>query len=135
MIEHTIIPSKNTAFIAIKQSPDLQAFIHAARNFINDPEYSASLDRICDFSQADLSHITEEDLGSFVKFAVEEIKLAPSAKVALVAPDPNKRGIFEEFANHVDSGVFRIFNDPEDAMIWIHQAGGDDVPGQMPAPH
>ena len=130
MIEHNIIAAKNCAFITIKQSPDIEAFLQAARIFIADPEYTADLNRICDFSQADLSHITAHDFMKFLDFATSEIKLSPSAKVALVAPDPEKRGIFEQFANKIDSGIFRIFSEPEDAMIWIHQGPHeDDLPG------
>jgi hypothetical protein len=57
----------------------------------------------------------------FVEFALAEIKLAPSARVALVAPSPDKRGIFEQFAQKIDTGIFRIFDEPEDAMIWMNQ--------------
>ena len=132
MIEHTIIAAKNSAYIAIKQSPDLATFILAARIFINDPEYTPQLNRICDFSQADLSHVTADDFMKFVEFAITEIKLSPEAKVALVAPDPEKRGIFEKFANKIDTGIFRIFNEPEDAMIWMNQAPyEDDLPGPL----
>ena len=135
MIEHNIIPAKNTAYIAIKQSPQLAAFIQAARIFINDPDYSPGLNRICDFSQADLSHITADDFMKFVEFAVSEIKLAPQTKVALVTPSPDKRGIFEQFANKVDSGIFRIFSEPEDAVIWINQGWHeDDLPGPLTTP-
>lgn len=130
MIEHTIITVKNTAYITIKQSPDLATFIQAARIFINDPSYTPGLNRICDFSQADLSHITQQDFMEFINFAVSEITLSPRTKVALVAPSQEKRGIFEQFANKVDTGIFRIFSEPDDAMIWINQAPGeDDLPG------
>jgi len=132
MIEHTIIAAKNSAYIAIKQSPDLATFIQATRIFINDPEYTPRLNRICDFSQADLSHVTAEDFMKFVEFAITEVKLSPEAKVALVAPDPEKRGIFEKFANSIDTGIFRIFSEPEDAMIWMSQAPyEDDLPGPL----
>lgn len=132
MIEHRIIAAKNSAYIAVKQSPDLGTFIQAARIFINDPGYSSGLHRICDFSQADLSHVTAEEFMQFVEFAITEIKLAPEAKVALVVPSPDKRGIFERFANTIDTGIFRIFSEPEDAMIWINQAPDeDDLPGPM----
>ncbi len=132
MIEHTIIAAKNSAYIAIKQSPDLATFIQATRIFINDPEYTPHLNRICDFSQADLSHVTAEDFMKFVEFAITEVKLSPEAKVALVAPDPEKRGIFEKFANSIDTGIFRIFSEPEDAMIWMSQAPyEDDLPGPL----
>ena len=77
MIEHTIIPVKNTAYITVKQSPDVDTFMQAARIFMQDPEYSPALNRICDFSQSDLSHVTAHDFMEFAKFAVEEIELAP----------------------------------------------------------
>ena len=132
MIEHTIMAEKNTAYITIKQSPKQETFIQAARIFIHDPDYSPELNRICDFSQADLSHVTAHDFTTFAEFAIAEIKLAKEAKVALVAPDQNKRGIFEQFANKIDTGIFRIFNEPEDAMIWINQRPcEDDLPGPL----
>ncbi len=121
VIEHSIIAAKGYAYIVIKQSPDLATFIHASRLFVTDPDYSAELNRICDFSQADLGHITEQDFEAYVKFALEEVSLAPGAKVALVAPSEEKAGIFKRFANMVDNGVFRIFTQPEDAVAWIHE--------------
>ncbi|MFT7221753.1 MAG: hypothetical protein ACI8Z1_003375 [Candidatus Azotimanducaceae bacterium] len=130
MIEHNIIAAKNCAFITIKQSPDLGAFLKATRIFIADPEYTPQLHRICDFSQADMSKITAQDFMKFVEFAVSEVKLCPAAKVALVAPSPNKRGIFEQLANTMGAAILRIFSEPEDAMIWIHQSPHeDDLPG------
>jgi hypothetical protein len=121
MIEHTIIPSRNYAYIAIKQSPDLDTFIRASRLFLADPDYSASLHRICDFSQADLSHVTEKDFNEYVIFAVKEISLAPETKVALVAPSEEKAGIFKRFADHIESDAVRVFYQPEDAVDWIHE--------------
>ena len=120
------------ATITIKQAPDLATFITAAKIYINDPAYSPSQHRICDFSQADLSHITANDFMQFVEFALAEIKLARTAKVALVAPSPDKRGIFEQFANKIDTGIFRIFNEPEDAYIWVAQSPHED---DLPGPH
>lgn len=119
MIEHTIIPSKNYAYITIKQSPDLATFIRASQLFVADPDFSPSLHRLCDFSQADLSHITEADFEAYLKFALENVPLASGTKVALVAPSPEKVGIFERFADNVDYGTFRIFYQPEDAVAWI----------------
>lgn len=124
MIEHTIIPKKHYAYIVIKQSPDLATFIRASRLFVSDPDYSASLHRICDFSQADLSHITEDDFKAYVKFAVEEISLEPETKVALVSPSDEKSGLMKRFADQVQSGNFRIFAQPEDAVEWINPVGG-----------
>ena len=121
MIDHTIIPAKHYAYIVIKQSPDLATFIRASRLFVNDPDYSPSLHRLCDFSQADLSHVTESDLNEYIKFALKEVSLAPGTKVALVAPSEKKAGIFEQFMSNMDMGSFRIFFQPEDAVIWIQE--------------
>lgn len=125
MIEHNIIPAKNSAYIAIKQSPDLGTFMQAAKIFIADPDYSPELNRICDFSQADLSHVTAQDFLKFVEFAIAEIKLSPSARVGLVAPGEDKRGIFEQFASKVDTCIFQVFDEPEDAMLWVNQPDSD----------
>ncbi len=119
MIEHNIVAAKNYAYITIKGSPDLDAFVRAARIFKNDPSYSAKLHRICDFSQSDMSHIRMETFLRFTEFALREITLAPDTKVALVAPDRDRMGIFEQFALNIDSGVFKLFTDPMDAVDWI----------------
>ena len=119
MIEHTVVTAKNYAYITVKAAPDLDAFIRAARIFTGDPSYSATLHRICDFSQADLSHITMDDFLRFVEFAAREITLAPDTRVALVAPDRDRSGIFEQFIKNFDSGVFGIFTDPMEAVDWI----------------
>ena len=128
MIEHNIIAAKNCAYIAIKQAPDLESFIHASRIFVADPEYTPRLNRICDFSQADLNHITAADFKEYRAFAIEHIAIEPETRIALVAPSAEKRGIFEQFANKIDSGMIRIFSEPEDAVIWIHQGPFDDDP-------
>ncbi len=119
MIEHTIVAERDYAYITVKGSPDLAAFIRAARIFVGDPGYSADIHRICDFSQSDMSHVTFDDFMKFVEFALKEVKLAPEAKVAIVAPDKNRAGIFEQFAKNVESGVFKIYMDPMDAVDWI----------------
>ena len=119
MIQHNILKAKNYAYIEIRRSPVLAEFISAARLFIMDPDYSADLDRLCDFSQADLSHITHEDLMRFVNFAVKNIKLHKHTRCALLAPPKEKSGIFEAFANGVDTGNFKVFNDPVEAVNWI----------------
>jgi len=60
MITHNIIKSKNYAYIEVKGRPELSAFLQAAQRFIDDPDYSADVNRLCDFSQANLDHVTIE---------------------------------------------------------------------------
>ncbi|MEP5764988.1 MAG: hypothetical protein ABJ308_10345 [Halieaceae bacterium] len=119
MIEHTVVTARNYAYITVKGSPDLAQFIRAARIFVKDPQYSADLKRICDFSQSDLSHVKFDEFMRFLDFAMQEITLAPNTRVALVAPDPGRSGIFEQFANNIESGDFQIFFDPVSAVEWI----------------
>lgn len=121
MIEHHIIPSKHYAYIEIRQSPDLATFIRASRLFVADPDFAPNLHRICDFSQADLSHVTEADFSEYLKFAIEEVPLAPGTRVALVAPANDKTGLFQRFADNVQSGTFHVFDEPEDAVAWVHE--------------
>ena len=60
------------------------------------------------------------------------IKLSLDAKVAFVAPDPEKRGVIEKFANCIDTGIFRIFSEPEDAMTWMNRTPyQDDLLGPL----
>ncbi len=122
MITHKIISQKNYAYIEIKGQPDVRQFIQAAQLFIDDPDYAADVHRLCDFSQADLEHITIEHFGEFVEFAVANITLAKGTRVALVAPDNEHTSIYHSFAEHVDSGTFQVFVDPAAAVEWIREA-------------
>jgi len=119
MINHSIIPSRGYVYISVTQSPSLEVFLSATRLTIADPEFNAELNRICDFSQANLSHITEQDFKAYVTFAQEHILFAASAKMALVAPDESKRGIFQQFSKQINTGQIRVFTDPDDAVTWI----------------
>lgn len=120
MIEHHIIKTKNYAFISIRQSPMLEEFLSAARIFVQDPDYSATLNRICDFSQADISHINSIELMTFVEFAKTNIPMAEETKVALVAPTADRSGVLTSFADDIRVGNFRLFYDPQEAVAWIN---------------
>ena len=119
MIQHKILCEKDYAYIEVRGRPPLAEFLGAARLFANDPNYSAGLDRICDFSQANLSHITLDDLMKFAQFAKEKIKLLPNTKCAIVAPDAQRSGIFKGFASQINTGNFQTFTNPVDAVEWI----------------
>ena len=120
MITHHILERKGYAYIEIVGSPDLEEYIKAASIFVQDPNYSSDLDRICDFSQADLSKITLTEINQFANFAIENIPIQKTTKVALVSPSEGKKGIFEAFMAHMDMGMFKLFTDPEDAVTWAH---------------
>ena len=122
MIDHTIIKNKNYAYISVRQSPGLEVFLHAAKLFASDPDFEPDLNRLCDFSQANLSHLTESDLTRFVEFAIGGVPLGADAKVALVAPEEEKWGIFKQFSDQILSGQFRIYSDPDEAVEWITAA-------------
>jgi len=121
MITHHIIDTKHYAYIEIMGSPKVDEYIKAATIFAQDPNYAAELDRICDFSQANLSTITLHDINEFANFVIENIPLGQHTKVALVAPeDESRRGIFESFMTRMGTGRFKLFTDPDDAVTWVH---------------
>jgi hypothetical protein len=122
LIEHTIISQRNYAYVVIKQSPDMEAFLSASRIFVNDPDFSPGLNRLCDFSQADLNHATMTDLLAYAKFAKANIPLAAEARVALVSPGDAKLGLLKSFVSMIPEGKFRVFQDPADAVAWIKEA-------------
>lgn len=119
MINHSIISSRGYVYISVTQSPTLEAFLSATRLTVADPAFSAELNRICDFSQSNLGHITEKDFNDYVAFAKEHIPFAASTKMALVAPDEAKRGIFDQFSEQISVGRIRVFTDPDEAVAWI----------------
>jgi hypothetical protein len=125
MIEHTIIKEKNYAYIVVKQSPDFNAFVKASLNFVMDPGFAPALNRLCDFSQADLSHVEVEDLNAYAAFAKTSIPVVRSTRVALVTPSENRLGLFKAFAdsiNSIASGYCQTFVDPVDASVWLSEA-------------
>lgn len=119
MINHNIVKSKNYVYISITESPELDVFLQASRLVVNDPDFTANMHRLCDFSQADLSNISPSGYREYGEFAVKNIPIDENAKLALVSPDPDKRGVFEQFAERVQSGKVRFFDQPEDAVMWI----------------
>lgn len=121
MIQHHILGTENYAYIEVRQAPPLAEFLRAARLFISDQHFSDKLHRICDFSQSNLSHITQGDLIKFVHFASTRIRLHPAARCALVAPDRQRGGVFESFAQQMKNTNIRVFQQPEDAVEWVTQ--------------
>ncbi|MCB1645791.1 MAG: hypothetical protein KDI36_10070 [Pseudomonadales bacterium] len=130
MIEHNIITARNYAYIVIKQSPGYDAFVNASRIFVADPDFTPELHRLCDFSQADLSHISMSQMLAYAQYARENIPMTPTTRVALVAPGDDKMGIFRSFKDSINNGNFQLFHQPEDAVLWINtpQTIGDSAP-------
>ena len=122
MIEHAIIKAKNYAYIAVKQSPDYQAFVKASLNFVMDPDFVPELNRLCDFSQADLSHITLGELNAYTKFAKSKIPAGSSTRVALVTLNESRLWLFRAFVGRFNSRDFKIFADPGEASVWLSEA-------------
>ena len=121
MIQHHILVERNYAYLEIRQSPSVDDFISAARLFARDPDFSGYLHRICDFSQANVSHITMDEFMKFVEFAVREVPLFRGTKIALVAPDESRSGIFHAFADQVQNGWVQVFYDPMEAVDWVQE--------------
>ncbi len=121
MISHSIIDAKNYAYIEIKGSPQLRDFLVAAKRFVDDPLYSSDMNRLCDFSQAKLDHITIDEFDVFVKFALSNIPMGRNTMIALVAPERANSEIFEAFAEQIGHGNFQVFFDPMEAVNWMSE--------------
>jgi hypothetical protein len=121
VIQHKVLAKKNYAYIEFRGQPSLAGFISAMRLFVNDPDYSADLHRICDFSQADVSHITIGSLTHFAEYAKAKIPMHRHTKCAIVATEANRSGIFEAFVDHMETGNFRVFYNPAEAVKWIKE--------------
>jgi hypothetical protein len=122
VIQHKILSKKNYAFIEVRGRPTIEEFLAAASLFINDPNYGAEVHRIADFSQANLEHITVENLVNFVEYASTQIPMHCDARCAIVAPDSARAGIFQSFAGQIEAGTFQVFTDPRAAVEWIREA-------------
>jgi hypothetical protein len=87
LITYKIIKAKNYAYVEIKGRPVLGEFVETSLRFIADPDYTAGVHRLCDFSQADLEHISVDHFLEYVEFAKKNVSLQSGVRVALVAPD------------------------------------------------
>ena len=121
MISHHIIEEKNYAFIEIKGAPQLRDFLIAAKRLVDDPLYCADMNRLCDFSQSKLDHLTIDEFASFAKYALANIPMGKHTKVALVASERGNAGIFEKLSEQIGRGKFQLFFDPMEAVDWMSE--------------
>jgi hypothetical protein len=122
VIQHKVLAKKNYGYIEFRGQPSLAGFISAMRSFVNDPDFSPDLHRLCDFSQADVSHISMGSLAHFIEYSRNKVPMYRHTKCAIVATEANRAGIFEAFADSMDTGNFRVFYNPAEAVKWIKKA-------------
>ncbi len=125
MIQHRIDPTQGCIFVEVRGTPQLQDCIAASNLILRDPLYDAAYNRMIDFSQANLNHATGDEVSRFVDYAKSSIPMSTSARVGIVAPDPERAGMLRTFAKMINRGSFRIFYDPMDAREWIE--GNDEA--------
>ena len=119
MIQHRIDTNQGCIFIEVTGTPQVQDCIAATALVVRDPLYDVEYHRMIDFSQANLNHGTAEDVMRFVEWAKSSVPMSRSARIAIVAPDPERAGILRTFAKLINRGSFRIFFEPMDARAWI----------------
>lgn len=124
MIQHRILKEQGCIFVDVRQSPSIEDFKSAASLMIRDPDYRREMNRLCDLSQANVSHITIPELVDFVDFSKQNIPMSASARVAVVVPDADRAGIIRSYADLIDRGSFRIFLNPMDAKAWLQERPG-----------
>ncbi len=124
MIQHRILKELGCVFIDVRQSPSIADFKSAATLMTRDPAYRKEMNRLCDLSQANLNHLTIAEMVDFVDFSKENIPMSAGARVAVVVPENDRAGIIRSYADLIDHGSFRIFNDPMDAKNWLQKRPG-----------
>lgn len=62
MIQHRILKEQGCIFVDVRQSPSIEDFKAAASLMTRDPAYRREMNRLCDLSQANVSHITIPEL-------------------------------------------------------------------------
>lgn len=121
MIQHRILKEQGCIFVEVRQSPSIADFKAAASLMARDPEYRRDMNRLCDLSQARLSHVTITELVDFVDYSKQNLPMTSTARVAVVVPDAGRAGIIRSYAELIDRGSFRIFTNPLDARKWLQQ--------------
>ncbi len=121
MIQHRILKEQRCIFVEVRQSPSIADFKAAAEFMVRDPGFRKELNRLCDLSQANLSHITIPELVDFVDFSRQNIPMAATARVAVIVPEADRSGIVQSFADLIDRGTFRIFTNPMLARKWLQE--------------
>ncbi len=124
MIQHRILKELGCVFVDVRQSPSIEDFKAAATLMTRDPDYRKEMNRHCDLSQANLSHLTIAEMVDFVDFSKENIPMSAGARVAVVVPDAERAGIIRSYGELIDHGSFKIFHNPLDAKGWLQQRPG-----------
>jgi hypothetical protein len=121
VIQHRILKEHGCIYIEVRKSPLLADFVSASSIMVRDPAYGRDLNRLCDLSQANLSHITIPQLVEYVDYVRKNIPMSSTARVAIVAPNSERAGLLRSFAQLIDRGSFRIFYDPMQARKWVEE--------------
>ncbi len=121
MIQHRVLKEQGCIFVDVRQSPSITDFKAAASLMARDPAYRPEMNRLCDLSQANVSHFTITELVDFVDFSKQNLPMSASARVAIVVPETGRAGIIRSYADLIDRGSFRIFTKPMDAKKWLQQ--------------
>ena len=120
MIQHKIDKAQNTMYVEVRQKPTADELVGAARLVASDPAYNKDLNAIVDLSQARLMNIEYEELMDFVHMMQNEFRLGRYARCAIVAPEGDQGGIFEDFSYMLFSPRIAIFQDPDQAGSWAN---------------
>jgi hypothetical protein len=124
VIQHRVLKEQRCIFVEVRQSPSVADLKAAAKLMVRDPDYRRELNRLCDLSQANLSHFTITELVDFVDFSKENIPMSANARVAVVVPDTERAGIIRSYADLIDRGNFKIFTNPINARKWVQERPG-----------
>lgn len=116
MIEYEFHADESYAVVIVSGENTLQEFKDATVNFRTDPQFHKSLDRICDFTFANLSALGTLDLVRYVSFS-RSIPASKNSRLALVGPADNSFLLM--FVNAFTSFEIKVFLDRESAVSWL----------------
>ncbi len=119
MIKHTVYPDRGYVLIVIDGAPALDDYIAGTHALAKDPDFFADLHRLCDFTEADTTGVSTQDLIAFGK-AVKALPASPDSKSALVANDPRTAGMLKLFAARFDPSRMQVFRSRAEAIRYIN---------------
>ena len=117
---------KDIAYIKLSGKVDKKSFLDALELAITDNRYRKGVGRLWDFSQADLSDLTVEDvieLGQYTKKFPAGIN---DVKVAFMAPGNIEYGLSRMFEmTTTASTTIHVFRTMDEAEKWL--AGDEEI--------
>ena len=98
---------------------DLEMFKQSTKDFGDDERYGRRVNRVCDFTDADMAEVSTLDFLRYANFS-RRLPVSRTTKIALVGT--KQHNVLMMFVNYMTSLNIKMFKQVEDAIHWVCDA-------------